>query len=87
MQDVFGPSQLLQDRVYYSALLGSPANVTVSIGGVSVTAGWEADNIPIGGIGIYHGSVNFAGKNGTVVVSYSHVKNSPFPPEFIVYGE
>ncbi|KAI1162698.1 carbohydrate-binding module family 24 protein [Nemania serpens] len=68
-QQVIAPSAILQDRVFYSALLTSSATVTVSIGGNSQQGTWE--NTPAGGSGIYHGSVPFNGRTGNVVVTIS----------------
>jgi hypothetical protein len=65
-QTVYDPSQILQDLVFYSALLGSNATVEVSIGGVVQSGSWR--NEPMGGAGIYHGSVPFTG-TGEVVVT------------------
>ncbi|KAK9318864.1 glycosyl hydrolase family 71-domain-containing protein [Lipomyces orientalis] len=69
LQIEFEPYGIVQDKVFYSALLASPATVTVSIGGVVQTGTWE--NTPDGGIGIYHGSVPFNGNTGEVVVTIS----------------
>lgn len=65
----YSPSAMLEDRVFYSALLGSSAAVTVQIGGTTQAGKW--DSIPDGGVGIYHGSVPFNGATGQVVVSLS----------------
>lgn len=40
LQMEFAPSQIVQDRVFYSALLVEPATVTVSIGGVVQEGSW-----------------------------------------------
>ncbi|KAG4428839.1 hypothetical protein IFR05_015680, partial [Cadophora sp. M221] len=69
LQVEFYPADVVQDKVFYSALLASPgATVTVTIGGVSQVGTWE--NTPDGGVGIYHGSVDFNGV-GDVVVTLS----------------
>ncbi|OJJ69780.1 hypothetical protein ASPBRDRAFT_97292, partial [Aspergillus brasiliensis CBS 101740] len=65
----FPPTEILKDRVFYSALLGSPADVSVSIGGVVQQGTWS--DAPDGGIGIYRGSVPFNGNTGQVVVTIS----------------
>lgn len=62
-------TSVVQDKIFFSALLGSTATVAVTIGGVKVAAAWE--NVPDGGIGIYHGSVPFTGKSGAVIVRSS----------------
>lgn len=67
LQTTFAPSSLAQDKVFFSALLTSAANVTVTIGGVPQTASWSV--VPNGGIGIYHGNANFNGAVGTVIVT------------------
>ncbi|KAE8132052.1 glycosyl hydrolase family 71-domain-containing protein [Aspergillus pseudotamarii] len=48
---------LADDKVFFSALLGSNATVTVSIGGLEYDGHWEFE--PDGGVGIYHGSFPF----------------------------
>ncbi|KAE8315357.1 glycosyl hydrolase family 71-domain-containing protein [Aspergillus transmontanensis] len=65
----FPPTEILQDKVFFSALLGSPADVSVSIGGVLQEATWS--DAPDGGIGIYHGSVPFNENTGQVIVKIS----------------
>lgn len=69
LQLEYDPSVLMQDKIFYSALLASAADVTVSIGGVIQKGTWE--NIPSGGIGIYHGSVPMGGHTGEVVITIS----------------
>jgi len=73
-QQTFPPSAIAQDRVFYSALLGSSATVTVSIGGATQQGTWE--NTPAGGSGIYHGSVPFNGNTGVVTVTISRNGNT-----------
>ncbi|KAI3224956.1 CAZyme family GH71 and CBM24 [Penicillium roqueforti] len=68
LQMEFAPSQIVQDRVFYSALLVEPAMVTVSIRGVVQEGLWTW--APDGKIGIYHGSVPFTG-TGEVIVTIS----------------
>lgn len=68
LQIEFPPAEMVEDRIFYSALLGSPASVTVSIG-VSQQGNWEWK--PDGGVGIYHGSVPFGSSLGEVVVTLS----------------
>ncbi|KAF4168090.1 hypothetical protein CNMCM6936_003685 [Aspergillus lentulus] len=68
LQVEFAPSQIVQDRVFYSALLIEPATVTVSIGGVVQEGSWTW--VPDGKVGIYHGSVPFTG-TGEVIVTIS----------------
>lgn len=61
------PWEVIADKIFYSALLGASATVTVTVGGVNLNAGWT--DVPAGGAGIYHGSVSFSGHTGTVVVT------------------
>jgi hypothetical protein len=68
LQVEFPPSQVMQDRVFFSALLGSSATITVSIGGATQTGKWS--HTPEGGVGLYHGSVPFNGA-GAVVITLS----------------
>ncbi|KAI9037864.1 uncharacterized protein KD926_011567 [Aspergillus affinis] len=55
------------NTIFFSALLGSPAKVTVSVGGVSLQASWTWQ--PDGDVGVYHGSVPFGSHRGDVVVT------------------
>ncbi|KAE8379600.1 glycoside hydrolase [Aspergillus bertholletiae] len=64
----YKPSEIVHDRIMYSALLNSTADITVSIGKTKVTGTW--DNVPKGGKGVYHGSVPFT-NSGKVKVSIS----------------
>ncbi|KAH7629776.1 glycosyl hydrolase family 71-domain-containing protein [Sordaria sp. MPI-SDFR-AT-0083] len=63
----FTPQDVVQDKIFYSALLASSQPVTVTVGGVNVGATWT--KTPSGGAGIYHGSVDFGGNTGAVVVT------------------
>ncbi|KAK5653721.1 hypothetical protein OQA88_8752 [Cercophora sp. LCS_1] len=67
LQLEFNPSDVLKDRVFYTALLTSPAQVTVTIGGVTQQGGWDQE--PYGGVGLYYGSVPMNGATGGVVVT------------------
>jgi Glycosyl hydrolase family 71 len=69
LQLEFPPATIVEDSIFYSALLGSSATVTVSIGGTTLPGSWV--RTPESGIGIYHGSVSFAGHTGTVVITLS----------------
>lgn len=57
LQIEFDPATIVQDRIFFSALLGSDADVVVTTGGVAQTVEWSTK--PDGGIGVYHGSVPF----------------------------
>ncbi|KAH7137783.1 glycoside hydrolase family 71 protein [Dactylonectria macrodidyma] len=71
LQIEYPPEDLVQDKIFYSALLGAPATVAVTVGGVSLGATWT--DVPSGGVGIYHGSVSFAGRTGQVVVTVNGI--------------
>ncbi len=71
LQLEYSPAVIVQDKIFYSALLGAAATVTVTVGGVSLGATWT--DIPPTGVGIYHGSVSFAGKTGKVVVTVNGI--------------
>ncbi|KAH7305172.1 glycosyl hydrolase family 71-domain-containing protein, partial [Rhexocercosporidium sp. MPI-PUGE-AT-0058] len=73
------PSEMMQDRVFYSALLTSEKAISVTIGGVTQAGTYGSK--PYGGVGIYHGSVGFNGRTGAVSVSLSGVGSvSDGPP-------
>ncbi|EQB55726.1 hypothetical protein CGLO_04341 [Colletotrichum gloeosporioides Cg-14] len=61
------PETLAQDRVSFSAMLTSPADIELQIGG-ETTSNFEWISTPPGGVGIYHGSVPFWGRTGTVSI-------------------
>ncbi|KAH7407387.1 glycosyl hydrolase family 71-domain-containing protein [Cadophora sp. MPI-SDFR-AT-0126] len=65
----FPPGEIAQDKVFYSALLGSATGVTVtvSIGGQQTVGTWAKK--PWDGVGIYHGNVFMAGATGAVIVT------------------
>ncbi|RHZ70288.1 hypothetical protein CDV55_102633 [Aspergillus turcosus] len=63
------PRTIMQDKIFYSALLESAADVTVSIGGANKTGSWT--DTPSGQKGLYHGSVPIDGKTGDVEVTVS----------------
>jgi len=68
LQLEFAPGQVSQDKIFFSALLGSPADVSVTIGGATVLASWTTK--PDGGIGIYHGTADFSTSHkGDVVIT------------------
>lgn len=73
LQIEFPPAQVMQDKIFFSAVLGSAATVSVSIGGVTKQASWSAT--PDGGVGVYHGSIPFFGF-GAVVVQLSRGSSS-----------
>ncbi|KAJ9367746.1 CAZyme family GH71 and CBM24 [Paecilomyces variotii] len=67
LQIEFPPAEMAQDRIFFSAVLGSFSGVVVSIGGSAETAGWSS--VPDDDVGVYHGSVAFDGRTGPVTVS------------------
>lgn len=70
LQIEFPPTQVLEDKIFFTAVLASTADVSVTIGGVAQPATWS--DIPDGkGAGLYHGSVPFNGRLGAVVVTIS----------------
>ncbi|KAK0712673.1 glycosyl hydrolase family 71-domain-containing protein, partial [Lasiosphaeria miniovina] len=69
MQLEFSAAQVSQDRVFYSALLASDAQVEVTVGGRTQAGSWK--HRPDGGVGVYHGSVEFGGRTGDVVIRVS----------------
>ena len=67
LQFEYSPNVMMQDRIFYDALLTSNAQVQVSIGGVVQQGGW--DQQPYGGVGLYHGSVAIGSASGPVVLT------------------
>jgi hypothetical protein len=71
LQVEFDPASIVQDAVFFSAILTSPAQVSVSIGGVAVPAEFTVLPDGKGGIGRYHGRAAFGGHLGPVTVTVS----------------
>ncbi|CAG8386345.1 unnamed protein product [Penicillium salamii] len=69
LQFEFDPAEVAQDVIVFSAVLASEADISVTVGGVSLPAQWK--NKPSGGIGIYHGSVAYGGNRGAVRITIS----------------
>ena len=67
LQIEFQPTDVVEDAIYFTAVLGSPADVRVTVGGASLPARWSYT--PHGGVGLYHGSVSFVGHTGSVVIN------------------
>ncbi|KAK8045050.1 hypothetical protein PG993_005074 [Apiospora rasikravindrae] len=66
------PYDVVQDNIFFSALLNSDADYTVSIDGTNIelpNPKWR--NTPGSGAGIYHASVPYKGHRGAVVVTIS----------------
>ncbi|KAG4442833.1 hypothetical protein IFR05_001714 [Cadophora sp. M221] len=72
----FPPGEIAQDKVFYSAMLGSATGVTVtvSIGGKQTVGTWAKK--PFDGVGIYHGNVSMAGATGPVIVTLKTTKGT-----------
>jgi hypothetical protein len=67
LQLEYTPAQVLQDKVFFSALLTVAADVSVTVGGATVPATWI--KTPENDIGIHHGEASFSGHSGDVVVT------------------
>ncbi|OQD72534.1 hypothetical protein PENANT_c241G10766 [Penicillium antarcticum] len=67
LQIEFPPAEMVQDRIFFSAILGSFSRAVVSIGGVAETVGWSS--VLDDDVGVYHGSVAFDGRTRLVTVS------------------
>lgn len=74
LQFEYSPNLMMQDRVFFTALLGSNAQVKVTIGGTTQTGAWEQQ--PYGGLGLYHGSVGIKGATGLVSVNVVRGSNT-----------
>lgn len=71
LQVEFYPVDIVQDKIFYSALLIQNYVLKVSVGGVDLGATWTS--IPDGGIGVYHGSVAYGANIGNVVISVGNI--------------
>ncbi|SMY29512.1 unnamed protein product [Zymoseptoria tritici ST99CH_1A5] len=69
-QSQLQPSQVVQDKVFFTALLSSAADVSVTIGGQTQNGTWTKTPAN-GGAGLYHGSANFNGRTGAVSIIIS----------------
>ncbi|KAH8821326.1 glycoside hydrolase family 71 protein, partial [Xylogone sp. PMI_703] len=67
LQVEFSATEVVQDKVFYTALLGSSASVSVSVGGIALPSGWTWT--PQDGVGLYHGSVSLNGALGEVSIT------------------
>ncbi|EAA30893.3 carbohydrate-binding module family 24 protein [Neurospora crassa] len=66
LQIEFSPAEIVQDRIFFSALLTSEASISVTVGGVPQSGGgwtWKPDDR----VGVYYGSVPFSGTGNVVV--------------------
>uniref|UniRef100_L2FAV8 Alpha-glucanase n=1 Tax=Colletotrichum fructicola (strain Nara gc5) TaxID=1213859 RepID=L2FAV8_COLFN len=66
LQMEFAPEAVMQDKIFFSAILGATAQVTVTLGGQTFSPGWSS--IPDGDVGVYHGSFSFNSSGGNVTV-------------------
>ncbi|KXH67234.1 mutanase [Colletotrichum salicis] len=69
LQLEFAPETVMQDKIFFSAVLGATAEATVTIGGQTFSPEWSS--VPDGGVGVYHGSISFEGLGGDVTVKIS----------------
>ncbi|KAK7447955.1 hypothetical protein Landi51_06758 [Colletotrichum acutatum] len=69
LQIEFPPQLIMLDKVFFSAVLASTAEVTVTVGGKTFTPKWSS--VPDGGVGVYHGSVVLLSETGDVNVQLS----------------
>ncbi|KAL2292152.1 hypothetical protein FJTKL_10796 [Diaporthe vaccinii] len=69
LQLEFPPQGVMQDKVFFSAVLGADAQATVTVGGKTFQPKWPS--IPDGGVGVYHGGVELYGDTGAVSVHIS----------------
>lgn len=53
--------------IFFSAVLASPANVSISVGGNTRPSPWTKE--PYGGVGVYHGSFPASDFSGDVVIT------------------
>ncbi|KUI72307.1 hypothetical protein VM1G_07944 [Cytospora mali] len=67
----FQPYDVAQDRIFFSAILGSKASVSVTVGGVALDASWTTTPDGNSTAGRYHGSAAFGKNVGEVVVTVS----------------
>lgn len=67
LQEEFWPWDIVEDKIFFSALLASSQAVSVTVGGVAVSASWTFE--PENGKGLYHGSAAYGGSRGAVVIT------------------
>ncbi|KAK3933533.1 glycosyl hydrolase family 71-domain-containing protein [Diplogelasinospora grovesii] len=65
LQITYSPAEIVQDKIFFTALLGSAADVTVTVGGVDQGATWT--RVPDGNVGLWHGNVTYHGTGDVVV--------------------
>ncbi|GLA14291.1 hypothetical protein AnigIFM62618_000667 [Aspergillus niger] len=86
LQLEYWPYEIPQDRIFFSALLASSADISVTVGGTDLGASWNST--PSGGAGVYHGSVEFSVQAGSVEVAITRdgATIASFTGEEIVTG-
>ncbi|OJJ65444.1 hypothetical protein ASPBRDRAFT_60439 [Aspergillus brasiliensis CBS 101740] len=67
-QTLYPPAEVAQNKIFYSAMLHSHANVTITVCEKSLGATWDRYGRN-GGAGLYHGGVEYGSATGKVVVS------------------
>lgn len=70
LQYEYSAGSVLGDGKYigFMAVLGSPGNISISVGGKNMAGAWTSE--PAGGVGVYYGSVFIEdGASGTVAAS------------------
>ncbi|CDM36417.1 CAZyme family GH71 and CBM24 [Penicillium roqueforti] len=67
LQVEFPPAEIAQDRIFFSAVLGSFSGAVVSIGDWTQTVGWF--DVPDDDVGVYYGDVAIGAHRGPVTVS------------------
>ncbi|KAK6597500.1 alpha-glucanase [Botrytis cinerea] len=58
-------AEIVQNKIFFTALLGSTATVKATVGGVDQAATWT--RIPDGNVGLYHGNVTYKGIGPVIV--------------------
>lgn len=61
-QPYVDPNQIVQDKVFFTALLATPGSVSVQIGNNNPVSFYSSS------AGVFHGSTPFNGQTGTVIV-------------------
>ncbi|KAK1995692.1 hypothetical protein LX36DRAFT_639338, partial [Colletotrichum falcatum] len=69
LQVEFPPALVMQDKIFFSAVLAASADATITVGGTTSSPEWSS--VPDGGVGVYHGSVSIEGQSGAVSIRLS----------------
>ncbi|KAF7537072.1 hypothetical protein G7054_g4064 [Neopestalotiopsis clavispora] len=70
LQIEYDPTDIVQDKIFFSVLLSSEADISVTVGGAALAAQWTSKPYN-GGVGVYHGNADFSGKTGDVTITVS----------------